>query len=141
MGRREKPKRQREIYVQSYPPALPPPCLSSSSSYLSLTPSHCPRESICYCFCVCGRRGERSERAVYRWVASPATNAKWVVGGVGVGASRALVASKRRFSARQRGDQEGRTTTRAGVAATSLDRGKGKAAVREHFRSSKEMDE
>lgn len=29
---------------------------------LSLTPSHCPRESICYCFCVCGRRGERSER-------------------------------------------------------------------------------
>lgn len=117
-------------------PRSPSPCLSSSSSYLSLTPSHCPRESICYCFCVCGRRGERSERDVYRWVASPATNAKWVGreggGRVGVGASRALAASKRCFSARQRGDQEGRNV-RAGVAATSLDsgerEGRGKRAL------------
>ena len=52
--------RDREIYIYNHPLSLS--CLSSSSSYLSLTPSHCPRESICYCFCVCGRRGERSER-------------------------------------------------------------------------------
>lgn len=74
---------------------------------------------------------------VYRWVVNPATNTKWVVGSMG--ASRALVASKRRFSARQRDDQEGRIA-RGWFPTTRLDKRKGKAAVKEHFQSSKEMD-
>ena len=127
--------RDRERYIYNHPLSLS--CLSSSSSYLSLTPSHCPRESICYCFCVCGRRGERSERGCISVGGKPGDQHE--VGGGEYGCQSRSRCFKATLSARQRDDQEGRIA-RGWFPTTRLDKRKGKAAVKEHFQSSKEMD-
>lgn len=63
---------------------------------------------------------------------SPATNERgWVA---------VALSLLQRLAFRPDREATGKGELHTGVVATSLDRGKGKAAVREHFGSSKEMD-